>query len=137
MCVESVIYCDGCHVCRSAQLWKTTSKCVWAASECRVLGSVVSERGIAPDPEKTAAITRLPVPRDIADGASRSSGSAHILSANPTTFNQIHERLEQQWTLALPRDNCCFEVARDILQYLITADGTVRERTAADNAPAS
>lgn len=43
------------------------SKCVWAAAECRVLGSIVNEQGIAPDPEKTEAIQQLPVPRNTAD----------------------------------------------------------------------
>jgi hypothetical protein len=43
------------------------AKCVWAAAECRVLGSVVSERGIKPDPDKVEAVHRLPVPRNVAD----------------------------------------------------------------------
>lgn len=42
-------------------------KCVWAASECRVLGSVVNEQDIKPDPDKVAAVNLLPVPRHVAD----------------------------------------------------------------------
>jgi hypothetical protein len=43
------------------------AKCVWAAAECRVLGSVVNEHGIKPDPDKVAAVDQLPVPRNVAD----------------------------------------------------------------------
>lgn len=43
------------------------AKCVWAAAECRVLGSIVSEKGIMPDPDKVAAVNKLPVPRNVAD----------------------------------------------------------------------
>ena len=43
------------------------SKCVWAAAECRVLGSIVSEEGIRPDPDKVSAVQQLPVPRTVAD----------------------------------------------------------------------
>ena len=43
------------------------AKCVWAAAEARVLGSIVSEKGISPDPDKVAAVNRLPVPRNVAD----------------------------------------------------------------------
>jgi transposase InsO family protein len=43
------------------------SKCVWAAAECRVLGSIVSEAGIRPDPDKVSAVQQLPVPRTVAD----------------------------------------------------------------------
>ena len=43
------------------------AKCVWAAAECRVLGSVVSESGIMPDPDKVTAVNQLPVPRNVAD----------------------------------------------------------------------
>lgn len=52
---------------RGASLKVKASKCVWAAAECRVLGSIVNEDGIAPDPEKTSAVQRLPVPRNVAD----------------------------------------------------------------------
>ena len=52
---------------RDAGLKVKLPKCVWAAAECRVLGSIVNEDGIAPDPEKTAAINKLPVPRNVAD----------------------------------------------------------------------
>ena len=37
------------------------AKCVWAASECRVLGSVMSEQGNKPDLDKVAAVEQLPV----------------------------------------------------------------------------
>lgn len=40
---------------------------MWAAAECRVLGSVVSEQGIKPDPDKVAAVNQLPVPRNVGD----------------------------------------------------------------------
>lgn len=43
------------------------AKCVWAAAECRVLGSIVSEEGTRPDPDKVAAVQQLPVPRTMAD----------------------------------------------------------------------
>ena len=43
------------------------AKCVWAASECPVLGSVVGEHGIKPDPDQVAASNQLPVPRNVAD----------------------------------------------------------------------
>jgi capsular polysaccharide biosynthesis protein len=43
------------------------AKCVWAAAECRVLGSVVSEHGIKPDHDKVEVVHRLPVPRNVAD----------------------------------------------------------------------
>jgi hypothetical protein len=43
------------------------AKCVWAAAECRVLGSIVSEDGIMPDPDKVSAVNKLPVPRNVAD----------------------------------------------------------------------
>ena len=42
-------------------------KCVWAAAECRVVGSIVSEDGIMPDPDKVSAVNKLPVPRNVAD----------------------------------------------------------------------
>ena len=44
-----------------------SAKCVWAAAECRVLGSIVSEQGILPDPDKIAAVNQLPVPRNVAE----------------------------------------------------------------------
>ena len=43
------------------------AKCVWAAAECRVLGSIVSEDGIMPDPDKVSAVNKLLVPRNVAD----------------------------------------------------------------------
>jgi hypothetical protein len=43
------------------------SKCVWAAAGCRVLGLIVSEAGIRPDPDKVSAVQQLPVPRTVAD----------------------------------------------------------------------
>jgi hypothetical protein len=43
------------------------AKCVWAAAECRVLGSVVNERSIKPDPDKVAAVQQSPVSRNVAD----------------------------------------------------------------------
>jgi hypothetical protein len=43
------------------------AKCVWAAAECRILGSVVSEHGIKPDPDNVEAIKWLPVPRNVTD----------------------------------------------------------------------
>lgn len=52
---------------KDARLKIKYAKCVWAASECRVLGSIVNQHGIAPDPEKTAAIRQLPTPRNVAD----------------------------------------------------------------------
>lgn len=52
---------------RDAGLKFKFSKCIWAAAECRVLGSIVNEQGILPDPDKTAAIEQLPVPRNSAD----------------------------------------------------------------------
>ena len=52
---------------RAAGLKVKLSKCVWAAAECRVLGSIVNSQGVSPDPEKTAAIDSLPVPRNAAD----------------------------------------------------------------------
>ena len=43
------------------------AKCVWAAAECRVLGSIVSKDGIKADPDKVTAVHKLPVPRNVAD----------------------------------------------------------------------
>ena len=43
------------------------AKCAWAAAECRVLGSIVSEDGIMPDPDKLPAVSKLPLPRNVAD----------------------------------------------------------------------
>ena len=52
---------------QQANLKVKFAKCVWAAAECRVLGSIVNAQGIGPDPEKTEAIRQLPVPRNVAD----------------------------------------------------------------------
>ena len=52
---------------REAGLKVKFAKCVWAAAECRVLGSIVNEQGILPDPDKVAAVNALPVPRNVAD----------------------------------------------------------------------
>jgi hypothetical protein len=52
---------------REAGLKVKYSKCLWAEAECRVLGSIVNEEGIKPDPEKVSAIQSLPVPRNVAD----------------------------------------------------------------------
>ena len=53
-------------------------KCVWAAPECRVLGSIVGQDGIRPDPEKTAAIEQLPVPKNVADVRSFLGATGHF-----------------------------------------------------------
>ena len=63
---------------KQANLKVKLAKCVGAAAECRVLGSIVSADGIAPDPEKTAAIQRLPVPRNVADVRSFSGAAGYF-----------------------------------------------------------
>jgi hypothetical protein len=55
------------HRLQDAGLKVKFAKCVWAAAECKVLGSIVSENGILPDPDKVAAVNKLPVPRNVAD----------------------------------------------------------------------
>jgi RNase H-like domain found in reverse transcriptase len=52
---------------KAAGLKVKYAKCVWAAAECRVLGSIVGQDGIKPDPEKVSAIEALPIPRNIAE----------------------------------------------------------------------
>ena len=52
---------------RDAGLKVKFAKCVWAAAECRVLGSVFNQQGIKPDPDKVEAVNQLPVPRNVAD----------------------------------------------------------------------
>ena len=54
------------------------AKCVWAAAECRVVGSIVSKEGTRPDPETVSAIHQLPVPRNVADIRSFLGATGHF-----------------------------------------------------------
>ena len=60
------------------------AKCVWAAAECRVLGSIVNEHGIMPDPSKVAAVNELPVPRNVADVRSFLGATGYFQGATGT-----------------------------------------------------
>ena len=57
----------GCNTKRDSGLKVKFSECVWAADECRVLGSILSEEGLRPNPVKVSAVHQLPVPRNVAD----------------------------------------------------------------------
>ena len=49
---------------RENKLVAKPSKCVFFAKELAFLGHIISEKGIAPDPDKIKAITNMPPPRD-------------------------------------------------------------------------
>jgi hypothetical protein len=53
-----------------ANLKLRPDKCILFTTSLRYLGHVISKEGIAPDPEKTAAIDRMPLPRSEADARS-------------------------------------------------------------------
>ncbi len=54
-------------------------KCIFAASKIAVLGSIVSEAGVHPDPEKLVAIKDLPAPHDVS-GIRRFMGMVNYYS---------------------------------------------------------
>ena len=51
----------------AAGLTVKDSKCQWAKSNINLLGYVISENGISPQPEKTRAIAELTAPQDITE----------------------------------------------------------------------
>lgn len=58
-------------------------KCIFASSKIAVLGSIVSEAGVHPDPEKLSAMADLPVPKDV-PGIRRFMGMVnHYSQFNP------------------------------------------------------
>ena len=79
---------------KEAGLKVKTTKCHWARPEARVLGSIVSERGVSPDPEKTQAIDQLPVPRNVADVRSF-LGATGYFHAHIPRYAEISEPLRQ------------------------------------------
>jgi transposase InsO family protein len=52
---------------QSAGLRLNPKKCLFAAPEIKVLGHLVNEDGVRPDPEKVRAITHFPLPQNIKD----------------------------------------------------------------------
>jgi hypothetical protein len=55
---------------KASRLKVKFAKCIWAATECRVLSSVVNERGFKRDTDKVAPVQKLPVLRNVADDRS-------------------------------------------------------------------
>jgi len=52
---------------RTANLKLNPSKCVLFAAKIKFLGSVISSEGIAPDPDKVAAVKEWPVPKNLTE----------------------------------------------------------------------
>ena len=111
---------------REANLKVKFAKCVWAAAECRVLGSIVNQEGISPDPAKTAAIQNLPVPRNVADVRSflGATGYFHAHVRDYAAMSAaLRARLKKgtavQWTQAC---QTAFEQLKDAL----TSDAVLR-----------
>ena len=51
--------------CRQHNLKLNASKCALGLKEIKILGHIVSSRGIKPDPVKTKAIREAPVPKNV------------------------------------------------------------------------
>ena len=79
---------------RAAGLKVKGSKCEWAQPQCKVLGAIVSAEGLRPDPEKMAAVARLPVPRNVADVRSF-LGATGYFHAHIPGYAAISEPLRQ------------------------------------------
>lgn len=49
----------------NAGLQLNTKKCRFAARKIKVLGHIVTQAGVAPDPEKVRAVLDFPIPKNI------------------------------------------------------------------------
>ena len=63
-------------------------KCIFAASRLKCLGSIVSEAGVHPDPEKVVAMQDMPAPQDVA-GVRRSMGVVNYYSQFIPDFSKL------------------------------------------------
>ena len=50
---------------REHKLYTNLKMCIFAAIEIPLLGCIVGEYGVLPDPEKTKAITEWPAPTNV------------------------------------------------------------------------
>ena len=103
------------------------AKCVWAASECRVLGSVVSEHGIKPDRDKVAGANQLPVPRNVAD-VRCFLGAAGYFHEHLLNFAKTTAPLRALLKMGVPfsRDPSCQQAFETLKQQLVSSDTTQR-----------
>ena len=67
------------HRLKAAKVTLNVEKCQFAKSSIRLLGQIVSENGIQPDPAKVRAITEMPSPQNVSD-VRRFMGMANQLS---------------------------------------------------------
>ena len=83
-------------------------KCVFAASKIAVLGSIVSEDGVHPDPEKLVAMKDLPAPHDV-PSIRRFMGMANYYSQFIPDFAKLSAPLHKLTRKgeAFVWDECC------------------------------
>ncbi|UYV76933.1 K02A2.6-like [Cordylochernes scorpioides] len=71
---------------KTAGLTLNASKCRFAYTELLILGDVVSNEGIAPDPEKIISIKKFPTPRTVKDRFSKVALPLQILTRKNHSF---------------------------------------------------
>ncbi|GBM53839.1 Retrovirus-related Pol polyprotein from transposon 297 [Araneus ventricosus] len=62
LCLRKVLKCI-----QEAGLTLNSNKCSFGKKKLTILGHLVDEHGIYPDPQKTAAVTKFPVPENVSD----------------------------------------------------------------------
>ena len=89
--------------CREYNLKLNRSKCEFGVKQISILGHVVSEKGIEPDPAKTEAIRATPPPDNVSDLRSFLGTSGYVAKFIPNYANIAEPlrkltRKEQKWS---------------------------------------
>ena len=107
---------------RKHKLYANLPKCLFGVAEIPVLGDLVSNRGVRPDPEKIRTIKEWPVPKDIKELRKFLGLSAylHKYSKNYAVFSKtltqlLHKEADWDWTSE------CHDAFTSLKQSLIEA----------------
>ena len=95
------------------------NKCQFGKTELRFLGHLITEQGIQPDPEKTAAIAKMPPPRNLKE-LRRFMGMINHLGKFSNHLTELTQPLcellskSNSWTWDTPQDTAFTHIKEEL-----------------------